>query len=90
VTHFLLGFKIYIGLKKPKRGRVNLMNKSDNRYIWEIFGLIVVEELIIFNLHYVLDPFKLSQTGEVAAQEIISFVIFVLINIFIAQISSTT
>lgn len=63
------------------------MNKSDNRYIWEIFGLIVVEELIIFNLHYVLDPFNLSQTEAVAAQEIISFIIFVLINIFIVKVT---
>ncbi|EEI71763.1 CPBP family intramembrane glutamic endopeptidase [Lentilactobacillus hilgardii] len=62
------------------------MNKSTSRYIWEIIGLIVVEDLIIFNPHYVLDPFNLSEAGAIAAQEIISFVIFVLINIFIVKV----
>ncbi|MFT8400750.1 MAG: CPBP family intramembrane glutamic endopeptidase [Lentilactobacillus diolivorans] len=62
------------------------MNKSVSRCIWEIIGLVIFQDFLIFNLHDVLDPFHLSQVGQVAAQEIIFFILFLLINLFITKV----
>lgn len=62
------------------------MPKSLSRSIWEVAGLVILLEILLFTIGYALADFKLTDAGFIAAQEIIFFIIFWVINALITKV----